>query len=91
MITVAREFPGRLVDGRCEAPTPRNSKEPGCTRLVAVPGSLTESGQQGTNSFVFDGRIGGHTLNPGNYQLTATPTANGQTGTPRTDTFTINA
>jgi hypothetical protein len=40
---------------------------------------------------IFNGRIGGHNLTAGNYRLTATPSANGQTGTPRTVAFAITS
>ena len=90
-ITIARQLPGRLVDGRCVKPTPANRNQHRCIRLVAIPGAVTTDGNQGANTFTFKGRIGGHTLTPGSYQLTATPSANGQTGSPRTVAFTITS
>jgi hypothetical protein len=87
--TVTRQLAGRLADGRCVKPTNKNRHHRHCTRLVPVPGTLTVNGQPGSNSFTFDGRIGGHKLTPGQYRLTATPTVNEQTGTPRTVTVTI--
>jgi hypothetical protein len=41
----------------------------------------------GANSFVFNGKIGGHKLAPGAYQLTATPAG----GAPKTATFQMIA
>jgi hypothetical protein len=37
--------------------------------LKRVPGSFTFRGDTGLNRFRFTGRIGGHTLRPGKYQL----------------------
>ena len=52
-------------------------------------GALTVNGNAGINSFIFNGRIGGHKLGPGHYQLTAIRTTNGQAGTPQTVAFAI--
>jgi Beta-propeller repeat len=87
--TVRQRLPGRLAHGRCVKPTSKNQNHRHCTRLVPIPGTLTVNGQPGSNRFTFNGRIGGHKLTPGHYRLTATPTVNQQTGTPRTVTFTI--
>jgi hypothetical protein len=38
-----------------------------------LPGSFTQSGRGGANHFRFTGRLGGKTLAPGAYQLTAIP------------------
>jgi YVTN family beta-propeller protein len=64
---------GRTVGGGCVKPTNKSRRRPGCTRLLTVPGKLTMSGKAGTNQFTFTGKIGGHKLGPGTYQLTATP------------------
>ena len=45
------------------------------------------AGRSGANHFTFNGKIGGHNLRPGTYQLIASATVNG--GTPRNVTFTI--
>ncbi len=79
-ITIKRVLAGRLGKGRCVAPTHKNRKHRRCTRLVPVRGSLATNGAQGSNSFGFNGRIGGHKLAPGTYQLTAT-TAGGNAQT----------
>ena len=42
-----------------------------CTVLKPVGGSFTHSGAAGSNSFKFTGRVGGKTLAPGSYVLTA--------------------
>ena len=88
-LTLKVRLPGRKVKGRCAKQTKKNDKQARCTRLVALQGSITLAGKTGANAFVFAGRIGGRTLGPGSYQLTASPTANGHTGTPQTVTFKI--
>jgi len=42
-------------------------------RLTLLPGSFTRTAQTGLNRFRFAGRIAGHALPPGSYQLQATP------------------
>jgi hypothetical protein len=85
--TVNRKLPGRLVKGRCVKPSRKTRRDHSCTRLVPVRGSLTRTSKQGTNTVVFDGKIGGHKLGPGVYQLTIVPTANGHRGNPRSVSF----
>jgi hypothetical protein len=87
--TVTRLVPGRLSHGRCMQPTRKNRKHRGCTRPFPIRGARTVYGQTGSDTFTFNGRIGAHKLTPGRYQLTATATATGQTGTPDTVRFTI--
>ena len=86
-ITLELKAPGRKVAGRCVKQTSHNDKHAKCTRLVPIHGSIVETAVAGTNSFVFNGKIGGRTLGPGTYQVTATPTG----GAPQTTTFTILA
>lgn len=50
-----------------------------------APGKLTLAGQPGANQSTFNGKIGGHQLGPGTYQLTATPAG----GSSSTVTFKI--
>jgi WD40 repeat protein len=88
-ITIAQRLPGRSVHGRCVKPTRANHQHRSCPRMVALPGTITVSGGQGANRLIFNGRIGGRRLNAGSYRLTATPSANGQTGSPRTIGFTL--
>jgi hypothetical protein len=88
-LTLRQRAPGRKVKGRCAKRTKKNHKQARCTRLVAVPGSITLAGKSGPNEFAFAGRIGGRRLGPGSYQLTASPAANGHTGTPQAVTFRI--
>jgi hypothetical protein len=50
--------------------------------VVTLSGSFTRTGNAGTNTFRFTGRMAGRQLKPGSYRLVATPRANGQTGRP---------
>jgi alpha-tubulin suppressor-like RCC1 family protein len=77
--------PGREVKGRCVTPTAKNARHKHCIRRQSVHGSITTSAKAGSDSFTFTGKIGGHKLAPGAYQLTATPTG----GTSRTADFAI--
>jgi hypothetical protein len=70
--TLERKAAGRKVNGKCVKPTGKHQQP--CKRMVTVPGELVKSGATGDNTFTFDGKIGGHKLGPGSYQLTATPT-----------------
>jgi hypothetical protein len=72
-LTLKRQVAGRTVNGRCVKPTTGNRKQRKCARLVNVPGTLTLAGQAGANQFSFKGKIGGHQLGSGAYQLIATP------------------
>lgn len=83
--TVGLQAPGRRVKGHCVKPTANNNKLGKCTRLVSLRGKIGKRGKAGTNSFSFNGRLGGHTLGPGSYELRATPTG----GKPKTATFKI--
>jgi hypothetical protein len=70
--TLKRTAPGRKIGGRCVKPTPKNRKHKQCTRLISVNGSIVRASHAGANSFTFTGKLGGHQLGPGTYQLTAT-------------------
>jgi streptogramin lyase len=83
--TLIRQAAGRGVNGRCVKPTRKNKRLRKCTQLVAVPGGLVLAGMPGANEFTFNGKMGGHTLATGTYQLTATPSG----GNPRTVNFKI--
>jgi hypothetical protein len=79
-ITIKRAAPGRLSKRRCVAPASDNRTHRRCTRLLALRGTLTKNGRQGSNNFTFNGRIGWRRLGPGAYQLVATPSfGNAQT------------
>jgi hypothetical protein len=83
--TLARELPGRKVDGHCVRPSQANDTQRRCTRLVPVRGRIIRMGNAGGNRLRFSGAIGGHNLGPATYQLTVTPAG----GIPQTTTFTI--
>ena len=85
---VARLLPGRRIRGRCVKPTKANHRARRCTRLVTL-GRFTLSGRAGLNAFRFSGRLGGRKLAPGNYRLTATPSAGGKTGRAASAAFRI--
>ena len=50
-----------------------------------APGKLTLAGHAGANQSTFNGKIGGHQLGPGTYQLITTPAG----GSSRAVTFKI--
>lgn len=72
--TVQRKAKGRKVHSKCRAGTHSNRRARACTRWTAVRGSFTVAGNGGTNSFKFRGRVGGRTLRPGSYRLSARAT-----------------
>ncbi len=61
-----------------------------CTRVVPV-GSFSHLDRVGANGFTFTGRLRGHKLPAGGYQLAATPRAHGATGTTVSVSFRIVA
>jgi hypothetical protein len=68
--TVLQKQPGRKnSQGVCARP-PRKSHGKPCTRTVRI-GSFTHTDSTGANSFRFSGRVNGHRLKPGGYQLQA--------------------
>ncbi|HEX4623831.1 MAG TPA: hypothetical protein VH231_05215 [Solirubrobacteraceae bacterium] len=82
-------LPGRRKGSRCVAPSRSLRKARRCTRL-SPKGTLTRTGQQGTNSVAFSGRIGRKALKPAKYEvaITATDSA-GQTSAVSTASFTV--
>ena len=80
---------GRVVAGKCVAPTQANQHQPECTRTVTV-GTLSVAGHVGRNIVAsFKGRIAGRTVAPGTYTVTLTASADGTTSAPRRLSFTI--
>jgi len=82
--------PGRLVAGRCVAPSRRNRRGRACTRSLPM-GSLRLNGTAGRNRMRFQGRLSRHkTLRPGRYitAITASDAA-GNRSAPRTVSFTV--
>jgi hypothetical protein len=72
--TVQRKTTGRKVHGKCRTATRSNRQAKPCTLWKAVGGSFTVAGDAGTNSFKFRGRIGGKSLKPASYRLSAQAT-----------------
>ena len=52
--------------------TTANKHKNRCTRVINVRGKLVKTGNAGANRFVWNSRIGGHSLVPGSYELIAT-------------------
>ncbi len=78
--TIERQAVGRKVKRNCVRETKRNRKHARCSRWVALRGSITFTGQAGSNAFRFSPKIGGRLLLAGTYQLTATPDTGGHAG-----------
>jgi hypothetical protein len=72
--TVQRKTRGRKVRGKCKAKTHGNHSKPKCARYTSLKGSFTVAGKAGKNTLKFRGRVGGKSLKPGSYRLTATAT-----------------
>lgn len=72
----------KLAHGACKAlpkhgPVPKHAHH--CTRDVSK-GSFSHQDSAGSNSFNFSGRVGGHRLSLGNYEVKATPKLGALTG-----------
>ncbi len=67
--TVERRLPGRRVGKHCVKQTKANRTKKKCSRFKPVKGAFTHSGQAGSNSFKFSGRLNGKALKPGGYRL----------------------
>lgn len=88
--TVVQHQSGRKGSGgRCATPTTANRHAPKCTRSMTLPGSFTLTGNAGANRFRFAGRLGGHKLSVGKYELLATPSAGGRVGRAASASFQI--
>lgn len=79
---IALEKGYKLGKGSCKAPpkhghAPKHSHH--CTRGVSK-GSFSHQDSAGANSFDFSGRVRGHRLSPGIYEVEATPKLGTQTG-----------
>lgn len=70
---VDRVLPGVRKGRRCVARTARLRRGRACTRYVPVKGTLVEAATAGGNSLGFDAKLGGRTLVPGAYRLSASP------------------
>jgi hypothetical protein len=69
--SVSRKVHGRKVGGRCQRKSHANAGHRRCAFYVPVKGAFTQTGSEGSNHFIFSGRIGGKPLRPGDYKLTA--------------------
>jgi hypothetical protein len=69
--TVERRKAGRKVKGKCRKRTRKNSRRKKCN--LRLKGSFTHQGRQGSNSFLFTGRLRKGKLKPGRYYLVAKP------------------
>ena len=70
---VDRVLPGRRRGSRCVPLTARNRRGRACTRYVPVKGTLVQAATAGGNVVGFDAKLGGRTLVPGAYRLSASP------------------
>jgi hypothetical protein len=70
----------RTRSGRCTRPTRSNHRARACARTITLSGSFTSTGRVGAHGSRFTGRLGGHALAPGAYQLLAVPIVNGVAG-----------
>jgi CSLREA domain-containing protein len=70
---VDRVLPGIRKGKRCVARTARLRRGRACTRYLPVKGTLVQAGAAGANKVVFDAKVGGRTLVPGAYRLSASP------------------
>jgi uncharacterized protein YkwD len=71
---IERVLAGRRAGGRCVTTTASNRSAAVCSRDRTLAGSLTDSGEQGANAFVFRARLSGRPLAPGRYRLRAVAT-----------------
>lgn len=82
----------RLGHGVCKA-LPKHGHTPAhahhCTRDVSK-GDFSHQDSAGSNTFDFSGRVRGHRLSPGSYELQATPKLGTLTGKAVTAKFTID-
>ena len=70
---VDRVLPGVRKGSRCVARTARLRRGRACTRYVPVKGTIVQAGTAGGNRVGFDAKVGGRTLVPGAYRLSASP------------------
>ena len=89
-VTFGRSVSGRLsASGACVPPSRANRHADHCTRTVVVPGTLSEAGVTGANSFTITARLDGKLLSPGSYTLVVTASAGGLTSLSQTASFEI--
>lgn len=72
VLTVQKAAAGRKSGGRCVSPSKRLRSARRCTRMVTLPGKVTEQGAAGLNLIRFSGKLRGKALAPGSYTLVLT-------------------
>jgi PKD domain len=87
-LAISRKTAGRRSGRRCVKPTKKLRGHRSCVLLVPVA-TLRRTGVAGLNRVAFSGRIRGHALAPGSYQVTFTAAAFGVAGKPRALKFQI--
>jgi virginiamycin B lyase len=87
--TVEKQSIGRKKGKKCVKPTRRNRKAKKCKLYKTVRGSFTHRGNAGSNKFKFTGRVGGKSLKPGTYRLSAVATAGSSKSKVKQATFKI--
>ncbi len=88
-LTIKRQALGRKVKRQCVKTTRKNRRHGHCWRWVAIPGNTRLTASGGPNAFTIPGKIGGHVLVPGTYELIATPTTGALVGAAQTVTFKV--
>jgi uncharacterized repeat protein (TIGR01451 family) len=88
---VSKRVRGVKKGKRCVAPPKKKPKKKpkGCTRLVAVSGSIVRPDAAGPVSFRFKGKLGTKTLGPGKYRLRAVARNVSGASKPASANFTI--
>lgn len=91
-LRVYHELRGVKRGGKCAATHGHKQQANGkaCTRLILI-GSFKRHDNIGTNRLRFTGRIDGHALSPGSYELQATASLAGQQSRTISASFTILA
>jgi hypothetical protein len=69
--SIERRVDGRRVGKTCQKKTAANSLRKKCALYKPIKGGFSVSGVTGSNAFKFSGRVGGKSLKPGSYRLTA--------------------
>lgn len=88
-VQVLASRPGRKVKGSCVAPSRSNRHKAACHRSLRR-GTLGYTAPAGASRFAFNGRVAGHALKPGSYQLSAIATdAAGDGSAPAKTAFSI--
>jgi hypothetical protein len=88
--TVHRPRRGYRKGRRCVTRRPRGVRKPKrCTLYKRVKGSFTHEDVAGANSLRFTGRLGGKTLKPGRYRLSAVASNESGKSAPARTNFSV--